>query len=87
MNYSLKDLDLVDKPNIVSRFEELFRQMWVNNGNELAKMYAGTGALTGGSKVCKVFTIFFDSFQFKLANSTIKSPFLRPSDNKFKFVT
>jgi hypothetical protein len=35
----------------VSRFEELFRQMWINNGNELSKMYAGTAALQGGSKV------------------------------------
>ena len=42
---------LTDKPNIVSRFEELFRQMWINNGNELSKMYAGTAALQGGSKV------------------------------------
>ena len=42
---------LTDKPNIVSRFEELFRQMWISNGNELSKMYAGTAALQGGSKV------------------------------------
>ena len=50
LNYSLNDLGLSDK---VSRFEELFRQMWINNGNELSKMYAGTGALggAGGSKV------------------------------------
>lgn len=46
------DLNLTDKPNIVSRFEELFKQMWINNGNELSKMYAGTGAIggAGGSK-------------------------------------
>ena len=52
LNYSLNDLGLSDK---VSRFEELFRQMWINNGNELSKMYAGTGALggAGGSKVNK----------------------------------
>ena len=46
------DLNLTDKPNIVSRFNEMFRTMWVNNGNELSKMYAGTGALgNSGSKV------------------------------------
>ena len=74
LNYSLNDLGLSDK---VSRFEELFRQMWINNGNELSKMYAGTGALggAGGSKVNKqlniiqfheilftIFLMFFYSF-------------------------
>merc|ERR1719225_164354 len=48
LQYSLMDLGLTDKPNIVSRFEEMFKQMWLNNGNELSKMYAGTGALGGG---------------------------------------
>ena len=53
LQYSLMDLGLTDKPNIVSRFEEMFKQMWISNGNELSKMYAGTGALggAGGSKV------------------------------------
>ena len=52
LQFSLMDLNLTDKPNIVSRFEELFKQMWINNGNELSKMYAGTGAIggAGGSK-------------------------------------
>lgn len=36
---------------IQSRLEEMFRQMWVNNGNEVSKIYAGTGAIQGGSKV------------------------------------
>ncbi len=47
LHYSLMDLGLNDKPNIVTRFEEMFKTMWVNNGNELSKMYAGTGALGG----------------------------------------
>ena len=52
LHFQLMDLNLTDKPNIVSRFEEMFRQMWINNGNELSKMYAGTGALgNSGSKV------------------------------------
>ena len=33
------------------RFEEMFKQMWLNNGNELSKMYAGTGALGASSKL------------------------------------
>lgn len=39
------------KPQTVTRFDELFRQMWVNNGNEISKIYAGTGAIQGGSKI------------------------------------
>ena len=55
LQYQLMDLNLNDKPNIVSRFVEMFRSMWVNNGNELSKMYAGTGALgNSGSKVTKL---------------------------------
>ena len=53
LHYCLVDLGLNDKPNIVTRFVEMFKTMWVNNGNELSKMYAGTGAL-GGSGSNKV---------------------------------
>ncbi|XP_056646014.1 synaptojanin-1 [Diorhabda sublineata] len=34
-----------------TRFEEVFKQMWINNGNEISKIYAGTGAIQGGSKL------------------------------------
>ncbi|XP_040165309.1 synaptojanin-1 [Anopheles arabiensis] len=39
------------KQQMSSRFEEVFRQMWINNGNEVSKIYAGTGAIQGGSKL------------------------------------
>ena len=39
------------KPQTLTRFDEVFRQMWVNNGNEISKIYAGTGAIQGGSKI------------------------------------
>ncbi|XP_052872010.1 synaptojanin-1 [Anopheles cruzii] len=39
------------KQQMASRFEEVFRQMWINNGNEVSKIYAGTGAIQGGSKL------------------------------------
>ena len=32
LHFMLMDLGLTDKPNIVSRFEEMFKQMWINNG-------------------------------------------------------
>lgn len=49
LSEQIKLLDLGDK--MLSRFEEIFRQMWINNGNEISKIYAGTGAIQGGSKV------------------------------------
>ncbi|KAG8227890.1 hypothetical protein J437_LFUL008204 [Ladona fulva] len=47
----LQILQLNDKQQIISRFEEMFKQMWINNGNEVSKIYAGTGAIQGGSKL------------------------------------
>ncbi|XP_022193841.2 synaptojanin-1 [Nilaparvata lugens] len=47
----LQLMNLGEKQTITSRFEEVFRQMWINNGNEISKIYAGTGAIQGGSKI------------------------------------
>jgi hypothetical protein len=44
-------LKLGEKQQIVCRFVEVFRQMWINNGNEISKIYAGTGAIQGNSKI------------------------------------
>ncbi|XP_011503811.1 PREDICTED: synaptojanin-1 isoform X1 [Ceratosolen solmsi marchali] len=44
-------LKLSNKQQILSRFNEVFRQMWINNGNEISKIYAGTGAIQGNSKL------------------------------------
>lgn len=51
LNEQILELGLADKKQTISRFEEVFRQMWVCNGNEVSKIYAGTGAIQGGSKV------------------------------------
>ncbi|KAJ8950358.1 hypothetical protein NQ314_007893, partial [Rhamnusium bicolor] len=47
----LQSMQLVNKQQTISRFEEVFKQMWINNGNEISKIYAGTGAIQGGSKL------------------------------------
>lgn len=47
----LEALEPQTKPQTWTRFEEVFRAMWVNNGNEISKIYAGTGAIQGGSKI------------------------------------
>lgn len=44
-------LGLEDKPQVASRFLEVFKQMWVQNGDQVSKIYAGTGALEGKSKL------------------------------------
>ncbi|CAD7089489.1 unnamed protein product [Hermetia illucens] len=51
LNEQILLLGLGDKKQTMSRFEEIFRQMWVNNGNEVSKIYAGTGAIQGSSKL------------------------------------
>ena len=40
LNFQLMDLGLTDKPNIVSRFEEMFKQMWINNGECISVVLA-----------------------------------------------
>ena len=57
MNQQLNALGLSEKPQMISRFEEVFKNMWVQNGDQISKIYAGTGALEGKSKV-KIFLTF-----------------------------
>ena len=45
MTHQLARMKLDEKENIVSRFQDGFKQMWINNGNALSKLYAGTAAL------------------------------------------
>ncbi|KQS62318.1 synaptojanin-1 [Drosophila erecta] len=51
LGIQLEALKMGGKQQNISRFEEIFRQMWINNGNEVSKIYAGTGAIQGGSKL------------------------------------
>ena len=47
----LQAFGLHDKPQIVARFQQLFAQLWTQNGDHVSRIYAGTGALDGKSKV------------------------------------
>lgn len=47
----LEDMGLTEKPQLVARFQEVFRTMWSTNGDSISKIYAGTGALDGKAKV------------------------------------
>ncbi|KAF8790383.1 synaptojanin-1-like [Argiope bruennichi] len=51
LKQQLKALGISDQPQIISRFNEVFKQMWIQNGDQVSKMYAGTGALEGKSKL------------------------------------
>uniref|UniRef100_A0A8C2JZM4 phosphoinositide 5-phosphatase n=1 Tax=Cyprinus carpio TaxID=7962 RepID=A0A8C2JZM4_CYPCA len=46
----LEDMGLTEKPQLVARFQEVFRTMWSTNGDSISKIYAGTGALDGKAK-------------------------------------
>lgn len=47
----LEEMGLTEKPQLVARFQEVFRTMWSANGDSVSKIYAGTGALDGKAKV------------------------------------
>ncbi|XP_061595279.1 LOW QUALITY PROTEIN: synaptojanin-1-like [Cololabis saira] len=46
----LEQMGLTEKPQLVARFQEVFRTMWSANGDSVSKIYAGTGALDGKAK-------------------------------------
>lgn len=65
----LEVLGLAEKPQLVTRFQEVFRSMWSVNGDSVSKIYAGTGALEGKAKVkylllktLAVFSVGFKTF-------------------------
>uniref|UniRef100_A0A3Q1GY39 Synaptojanin-1 n=1 Tax=Acanthochromis polyacanthus TaxID=80966 RepID=A0A3Q1GY39_9TELE len=47
----LEQMNLTEKPQLVARFQEVFRTMWSANGDSISKIYAGTGALDGKAKL------------------------------------
>ena len=53
----LEEMGLTEKPQLVARFQEVFRTMWSANGDSVSKIYAGTGALDGKAKVPSVDTL------------------------------
>ncbi|XP_064600325.1 synaptojanin-1-like [Liolophura sinensis] len=44
----LESLGLASKPQMISRFQEVYKQIWSLNGDHVSRIYAGTGALGGG---------------------------------------
>uniref|UniRef100_A0A3Q1G264 Synaptojanin-1 n=1 Tax=Acanthochromis polyacanthus TaxID=80966 RepID=A0A3Q1G264_9TELE len=50
----LEQMNLTEKPQLVARFQEVFRTMWSANGDSISKIYAGTGALDGKAKAGKL---------------------------------
>lgn len=60
----LEVLGLAEKPQLVTRFQEVFRSMWSVNGDSVSKIYAGTGALEGKAKV--EYTLFLKLEQYSV---------------------
>ena len=56
LHRQLSALGLADKPQMVSRFTDIYKQIWSANGDHVSRIYAGTGALGGGrSKVSNIY--------------------------------
>jgi synaptojanin len=47
LRYQLKDI--IQYENELNKFRDIFRQMWIINGDCISKIYAGTGAIQGRS--------------------------------------
>ena len=47
----LEALGVSSKPQIMSRFLETYRTIWGLSGDHISRIYAGTGALEGKTKV------------------------------------
>ncbi|CAD5206708.1 unnamed protein product [Bursaphelenchus okinawaensis] len=48
----LRTLGILDlKPGILQRFEDVFKEIWLKNGDHCSCIYTGTGALDGKSKL------------------------------------
>uniref|UniRef100_A0A672SNK5 phosphoinositide 5-phosphatase n=1 Tax=Sinocyclocheilus grahami TaxID=75366 RepID=A0A672SNK5_SINGR len=81
----LEDMGLTEKPQLVARFQEVFRTMWSTNGDSISKIYAGTGALDGKAKVHVVSEPILQSEYLTL--SVLASPrvLLGMCQNHFKY--
>ncbi|CAE1261864.1 SYNJ [Acanthosepion pharaonis] len=44
----MESLGFAGKPQMCSRFEEVYKQIWTENGDHVSRIYAGTGAMGGG---------------------------------------
>jgi hypothetical protein len=57
-----------DNKQMIGRFQEVYKQMWVNNGDHVSRIYAGTGAIGGGRSKVHIRNRFSnDSFLFDKA--------------------
>lgn len=67
-------LELDDKSTIVTRFLEVYKNMWQINGDQVSRIYAGTGALEGKSKVNMTYfflNLIFICCLFQLRDGTL----------------
>lgn len=45
LKQQLEGLRLSTKASILTRFKQLYQRFWLQNGDTISKLYAGTGAL------------------------------------------
>ena len=67
-------MGLTDK-SIPSRFQEVYKNMWLQNGDQISKLYSGTGALDSGIKGTVSFRFTSDLISDEKVQSCILSYF------------
>lgn len=67
----LEEMGLTEKPQLVARFQEVFRTMWSANGDSVSKIYAGTGALDGKAKVQSTDTLMRGSEDLVIIHNSV----------------
>jgi hypothetical protein len=60
---------LENNEKILQKFREVFRQMWIINGDNLSKIYAGTGAIQGKSMTQDISRSLSRAFQNSFLDS------------------
>lgn len=57
LHRQLESLGIAGKAQMVSRFVEIYKQIWTLNGDHISMIYAGTGALGGGRSKVSAYTL------------------------------
>ncbi|GFR78438.1 synaptojanin-1 [Elysia marginata] len=56
LHRQLEALGLASKPQMIGRFEEVYKQIWIHNGDHISRIYTGTGALGASESILQGMT-------------------------------
>ncbi|WAR02154.1 SYNJ1-like protein, partial [Mya arenaria] len=70
LNRQLEDLGLAGKPQMVSRFTEIYKQIWILNGDHISMIYAGTAPPAVLYNVVSRYREYVDTENFRVCAGT-----------------